>query len=150
MDDERLAGLDRECSLLTEKNCLALVRRVVAEVVEPGLADPDRLGVVEELRQSGHLLVAGRPCVVWMDAEHGEHPLLRLGQLENAPTRVEAGADRDHPRDAGLAGPRERRARVVERVEVRVGVDHAAGAADSTRGNSGSAARIPSAAVQRP
>ena len=44
----------------------------------------------------------------------------------------------------------DRRIRIVERVEVRVGVDHAAGAGASTRGKSGAAGSIPSAASATP
>ena len=48
VDHDRLAELARERELRLEQPLLRVVRRVVAEVVEAGLADGDRLRVGEQ------------------------------------------------------------------------------------------------------
>src|SRR5262245_33104727 len=78
-----------------------------------------------------------------VDAERGEHALVLLGELESGSARVETRSDRDNARDAGGTRTLEQRHRVIARVEVRVGVDHAAAVGASMRGNSGCAGSIP-------
>jgi hypothetical protein len=48
MDDESLAKLGRELGLSAEQFALAVSRRVVPVVVEPGLAHRDRTSVYEK------------------------------------------------------------------------------------------------------
>ena len=70
MDHDRLAELVGERELPVEQPALRVVRRVVAEVVEAGLADRDRPVVREQLAQ---LVEAARVVVaaglVRVDAE---------------------------------------------------------------------------------
>ena len=66
------------------------------------------------------------PGLVRVDAEDREHLVVPVGELERATAAGDVGADREDPRHAGVARPRDDVASVVvERVEVRVRVDHA-------------------------
>ena len=80
-----------------------------------------------------------------MDAERGEDTVLGVRERKRRATRVDACADRDHPSDTGGAGTRKRvLRRPVERVEMRVGIDHEVAArAGSMRGKSGTAGVMP-------
>ena len=84
-----------------------------------------------------------------IDAECRVDAVVRLGELEHGTAGSEAGADRDHAVHPGLARPCERGIRILERIEVRVGVDHA-GVGASMRGKSGGAAAIPETGAVRP
>lgn len=66
--------------------------------------------------------LAGRPMRV--DAEGSVDSGVRSGQLERRATRVNASADGDHSVDAPIAGASEGAGRIVESVEMRMGVDH--------------------------
>ena len=134
MDDERLAELGGEVGLRAEELRLALARRVVAEVVEPGLADGDGLRMREQLAE--RVEVGLLPGLVRMDPERRRDAFLALRDREGRAARVEARADRDDARDARGPRPVERTGRVLERVEVRVRVDHSAPAAASIRASS--------------
>ena len=78
-------------------------------------------------------------------------PSCSLGDRERRAARLDPGPDRDDARHAGLARARDERvARLLARVEVRVGVDHAAASARRSRGKSGAAASMPVGAPVRP
>ena len=74
VDHDGLTELARERELRVEQPRLRVVRRVVAEVVEPGLADCDRLGMREQLAQL--VEVAGLGRLVRMHAEAGVDAVL--------------------------------------------------------------------------
>ena len=146
VDDERLAELARERGLRAKE--LGLARRA-ARSRGSGRARSRRprppSGGARSSRERGE----PRPAdagLVGMDAERGEDSLLRSASSSVAPAGLEPGADRRSRATTPAARARASAApRVVERVEVRVRVDHAAAAADSTRGKSGCAGSIPSA-----
>ena len=95
-------------------------------VVEARLADGDRLRVREQLAQLVDAPGFVAPGLVRVDAERRVDAVVPLGQSQGRAARLDAGADRDDPRHAGRACARDRSRRVLERVEVRVRVDHAA------------------------
>ena len=137
------------CAL--EELALAVVRRVVAVEVEPGLADGDRALVGEQLTQLVEPGRVGLGRLVRVDAERGEDAVVPSAIASVSRQRVDTRADRDDPVDAGLACARDQLVRRLRaRVEVRVGVDHAAAVGWSTRGKSGAAAAIPSVSGVRP
>ena len=70
-----------------------------------------------------------------IDPEHRVHAVVSVGQGESRLARVDPGTDRDNGRNAGFAGALDGAVRVLEGVEVRVGVDHAS-AARSIRASS--------------
>ena len=151
MDDDGLAELGGQLELALEELALAVVRRVVAVEVEAGLADRDRALVGEQLAQLVEPRRVGLGGLVRMDPERCEDAVVPLGDRERLAAGVEARADRDDPVDAGLARARDELVRRLRaRVEVRVGVDHAAAVGWSTRGKSGAAAAIPSVSGVRP
>jgi len=89
--------------------------------------------------------------LMWVDTERRENPGLGRRDLERGAAGIDAGADRDHAVDAGLARAGEQHlGRLLAPVEVRVGVDHATAVSSSTRGKRGSAGSIPSAATVQP
>ena len=67
-----------------EEPPLVVGRRVVAEPVEPGLADRDRLRMREQLAQRGEIVRRRRPRLVRVDAEDREDAVVPLGELERA------------------------------------------------------------------
>src|SRR5205814_3082182 len=69
---------------------------------------------------------------------------------ESRTGRCRTGADRDDSFDPARTRAFERALWIVERVEVRVRVDHAAAVGASTRGKSGAAGWMPSAWRVRP
>ena len=90
MDHDGLAELVGERELRLEQPLLRVVRRVVAEVVEPGLADRDgALGreQLAELVEPVSVLAAG---VVGMDAERRVDAVVALGELERLPRALDA------------------------------------------------------------
>jgi hypothetical protein len=129
---------------------LVVPRRVVAEVVEPGLADGHRARVIQKLRQAVDVADGDGACLVRVEPEHGVDALVAIGEVERRPAAGDRGADGEDASDARLECAGHRRIRIVECVEVRVGVDHAAGAGASTRGKSGAAGSIPSTASATP
>ena len=70
-----------------------------------------------------------------MEPERREHTFVPIGELEGATAGGDRRPDRDDPGHAGVPGPSERPVCVVERIQVRVRVDHAA-AARSIRSSS--------------
>ena len=136
VDDDRLAELLGEREVGLEELPLRVVRRVVAVVVQPGLADGDRIEISEpaELRRVG---LAG---LVGMDPENREHSLVQRAEVHHLPPRFRPGADLEDAVDSSLAGSGDQlHRRFRARVQVRVRVDHAAAAGASTRGKSGCA-----------
>jgi len=124
-----------------------LLRERVGAVVpvEPGLADRDGRRMGEKLAELADPLGFGRRGLMRIDADRRRHALVRVGDRERGMTRLDSGPDRDDPCHARRARAQEQLLRVlVARVEVRVGVDHAAGAGSSMRGKSGSAGPRPS------
>src|SRR4029079_7332075 len=109
--------------LVDEELRLRIVRRVVAVVVEPGLADRDDLRMLEQALEPREIEL--RRCLVRMQAGDAVDTLVLLDDGERRGPRVRVGGDRDDSGDAGIACPLDRGGRVVDRVEVRVGVDHA-------------------------
>ena len=81
--------------------------------------------MVEQGAELAHAARFAGRGLVRIDPERCVDALV-LRRLERAPTGVDPGSDRDDARDAGGAGTVERPLRRLERVEVRVGVDHAA------------------------
>lgn len=67
---------------------------------------------------------------MWIDADDGEDFFVPLGECDGLLRRLDARADGDHAVDAGVTcPPEERRGSVGAKVEVRVGIDQAAGVA---------------------
>ena len=114
------ARWDSKSSTLVGRRCVS------AEAVETRLPHRHGAGMAEQLPHLVEPAGLGAARLVRVDPERGHDALLPLGDGERAPTGVHAGADRDHPRDAGLARPRDRTRRIVERIEMRVRVGHAA------------------------
>ena len=118
---------------------LAVVRRVVAVEVEPGLADGDGARVREALARARRAarVVAARS--VWMDAEDRADAVVPVGELQRGRRPVDGRRDGEDPFDAGLARASDQDVgRVLARVEVRVRVDHAAVEACRIRSSSSS------------
>ena len=139
-------------SCAAEEAALLVLRVAAVVVVEPRLADGDRLRVVEQSAELGDARRLGRRGLVRVDPERRIDAVVR-GQVERPPARVDPRADRDHARDSRpRARAVERTLRLLERVEVRVGVDHATPPwrASSIRGKSGCAGSIPVIASVRP
>ena len=136
MDHDRLAELGGELELGGEEPPLVVGRRVVAEPVEPGLADGDRLRMREQLAQRCEVVLGRRARVVRVDAEDREDPVVPLGERESPAAVVGVRADGEDPRDAGLGCTPDRLVGVVERGEVRVRVDHGSSAARTSSASS--------------
>ena len=103
VDDDRLAGLACELELRVEQLLLRRVRRVVAEVVEAGLADGDRARDARAARAARRAQVERRARgLVRVDAEARVDAVARLGARERAPrarrcvvaTSIDAGRRR--------------------------------------------------------
>ena len=153
VDDNGQPELGGELEVGVEEAALGVVRRVVPVVVEPRLSDRDRTVVLEQVAKLLDTIRLRPSCLVRVDAERGEDTrLLVARKRERGAARVDPRADRDHPRHAGRARTRQRFVRrAVERVEMRVGVDHdVAARAGSMRGKSGAAGAMPVASRRRP
>ena len=129
VDDDGLAELGRQRELGLEETQLRVARRVVAVVVEPGLADRDGAVVGEQLTELVEPLRVGVSRVVRVDAEGGVDTVLgarrararRGTSRSSVPTVIDA-------LDAGGPGPLEHhRGRIGAGVEMRVGVNHRRG-----------------------
>ena len=79
--DDRLAELVGEPELPLEEAELGVLRRVVAEVIEAGLADGDGSLVREEVAQLTEPLGLVAPGFMRMNAEGGEDAWLCFGGL---------------------------------------------------------------------
>ena len=141
VDHDREPELARELELGLEEPALLVLRLAAVVVVEARLADRDRLRTVEQLAQLADAvrLLAGR--LVRVDPERREDAVVLLGDRERSAAGLDSRPDRDHARHPHLVCPRDRCARLLERVEVRVGVDHAAVTRGSERRSAGRAAR---------
>ena len=156
--DDRLAQIGGDRQVPVEQAPLRIARGVIAEEVEPGLADPNRPVVPEERRQLGHSLGFVATGLMGVNSERCEDSVVSLGYGERRAARLDSGPHGDDPLHACGAGARDERLRIFgARVEVRVRVDHATAAAParvsssgSMRGKRGGAARIPVAASAFP
>src|SRR5437764_5240350 len=93
----RSLQLAREVELCGEQPLLRVVRRVVAEVVEPDLPDRDRLRALQQRADLLEVVLLAR--LMRVDADDRVDAVVRLGELDCV-----TGADRQDPRDAGCAG----------------------------------------------
>ena len=126
VDHDRLVQLAARARAARSKSCcLRVARRVVAVVVEPGLADARPPLVPQQLARARRAVAPPRPRLVRMDAERGEDAvvLARRSRARRATSR-----SRCRRRRRGRRRPRAR-ARATsagssQRVEVRVRVDH--------------------------
>ena len=118
MDDHRLPELRGELELLLEDAPLVLVRCVIAKEVEPDLTDGDDVAPDD----GACVLAVGR--LVRVNAGRDPDAAFGGGDRTCRTRRRGPGPDRDDPVDAHSPRPVERGRRIVERVEVRVGVDH--------------------------
>ena len=120
-----------------EELTLGVARRVVAVVVEPGLADRDRVEASERLECS-RLRVAG---LVRVDAENREDAVRGSAELRHLSPLLGPRAHLEDAIDARRARPLdELDGRIRARMQVRMRVDHAgaASAACSSRASSSS------------
>ncbi len=113
VDHERQPVAVRELDLGGERVPLRLAWSVVVVVVEPGLADGDDAGCVEQV---GDRVDAGRR-LVGVEPDRGEHARVGGRGGDRRFGRGPVAPDRDHLRHAGLAGrprsrPRSRRGSV--------------------------------------
>jgi hypothetical protein len=125
VDDDRLARFLGEPRLGLEEIELAIMWRVVAEVVEPRFPDGHRFGVVEQRCELLDVCARRPPRLMRVEAERDEDAVFAVGELERFATRGERRSDRDHPCHAGRPRSLECMRRVLDRVQVRVRVDHA-------------------------
>ena len=97
MDHERLAELVRDLDVGAEGALLVGAGRVVAVVVEPGLADREAARVGGQLAQLGgdRVVVAGR--VVGVVADRGVDLVVLLGRRQRGAARLLVDADREDP-----------------------------------------------------
>ena len=109
--------------LALEEELLRVVRRVVAEVVEPRLAHRNGLRMREQRLQLGNVVCLRAAGLVRMDAERRVDAVVRVREGERVARAGERRRDRDDPRDARLACAGDHLGGVVP--EVRVRVDHA-------------------------
>ena len=133
VDDDRLAELGGELELRLEEAPLRVVRRVVAEVVEPRLADGDGALVRRAARASSSRRSRVRAAgVVRVDAE-ARRRRRRARSASASASRAPAmrRRDGDHAVDTGRPRAGEHLGRLVG-VEVRVRVDHARASSSST------------------
>ena len=118
---------------------LRFARRMVAVIVEPDLADGDDLRMSGEALEDVEIELARR--FMRMKAHHGVHAVVLLGDLERARPRLRVRPDREDPRHTGSRRARDHAARIIECVEVRVGVDHAVSRCSSSSTIPGSSLR---------
>src|SRR5438128_12137879 len=102
------------------------------------------------MTQLGNVGRRRRSRLVRVDAENREDAVVSLDKRKGAAAVVDIGANGEDSGDARLHGAFDGIVGVVECGEVRVGVDHAAGAGSSIRGKSGFAATIPSTSSAPP
>src|SRR5581483_1626541 len=145
VDDDGLAELGGERQLGIEDRALPVARGAVAVEVEAGLADGDRERIGEQLCELVDPVALG-VGLVRMDPENREDALVAAGEVEGDPAALDRRPDGQDSRHAGLGRSPNRGLRILERIEMRVRVDHAAADDASTRGKSGEAGSIPSAA----
>src|SRR3954453_7842118 len=115
VDDDGLAELARELELAGEEPLLRVVRRVLAEVVEADLADPDGFRALRECTDLVEVVLLAR--LVRVDADDGVDAVVLRRELDGL-----GRPDREDPGDAGRGRPRD--GALVDQVEGRVRVDH--------------------------
>ena len=123
VDDDGLAGLARERELLLEERALRVARRVVAEVVEPRLADRDGLRVLEQRAQLVDVDARRLAGLVRVDPERRRtRPRARsaIASAARAPRR----SSRPRPRASTPAARARSSTSAASSLEVRVRVDH--------------------------
>src|SRR5689334_1875457 len=103
VDHDRLARLSCEVELRLEEPALRIARRVVPEEVEPGLADGDRLRVVEQRTQLADALGLDPAGLVRVDAERRVDALVAFGEHKGRLRLRERGRDGDDAFDAGAS-----------------------------------------------
>ena len=123
VDHDRLAELGRELELRVEQPSLGVSGRVVAEVVETGLADGDGPRMAQELTQLGDPSRLRSAGLVRVHAERGVDAVVPIGELERLVGAGNGRRDGDDTADARGGGPAEHLLRLLRR-EVRVRVDH--------------------------
>ena len=129
VDHDGQPALGGELQLSREEPPLLARARIPANGVEARLAHRDDLRVVEEIAELVEASCIRPGGAVRIDPERGEDALVRVGECERRPARLDAGPDRDHACHAGRPGALDERGdRPVARVEVRVRVGHAAAA----------------------
>ena len=107
--------------------------------------------MAQQLAELADPLRLARRGLVRVDPERGVDPLSGYGERQGSPARLDSRPDRDDALVTPASRARASAPRgILERVEVRVRVDHAAGAGASIRGKSGAAASIPVAGAVRP
>jgi len=94
VDDDRLAGRARDRELSIEEELLRVRGRVVAEVVEPRLADRNDAGVHKQGAQLVQLVEVEGRRLVRVDAEDREDVVELLRELECAPGNRRASSRR--------------------------------------------------------
>ena len=105
VDHDGLRRLDGDREHAREEVALRVARRVVAEPVEPRLADGDRLRVGEQRAHLGDVGVGRVARLVRVDAEDREDAVVRVGELERA---AAAGGSRPDGEDPRRRRPRAR------------------------------------------
>ena len=141
MDHGRHAGLPRNGEHRGEEALLCLARRVVAEPVETHLPRADRLRVAEERAHLRDVCLGRVAGGMRMDAEDRIDAIVCVRELERATAAGDVGADREDPRHPRFAGACDDLAGIVERVEMRVRVDHCSRRASSSSATSGGSLR---------
>ena len=148
VNDEWLAELLGEREVRLEKAALVGGLGEVMEAVEPGLPHRDRLRVGEQRAQLVQPPRLGGGRLVRVDPERRVDAVVRPGERERCPARLDPGPDGHdarHPRRTRSGG--ERLCRLRARVEVRVRVDHDAAVGGRCAGR---AARPPRCRKRRP
>ena len=145
MDHERLAVALRELDLAREGRGLRGAGGAVAVVVEPALPHGHCRRVAQQRIEPGAHVVVPELGAVRMQPDRGEDAGVSARQADRLLGELRRVADADDALDAGRGGLLDRgTGAAVQALQVRVGVDHAAGA--STRGKSGP----PEASTGRP
>ena len=131
VDHQRQAGLARGCDMRAEPAFLGVPGAVVVEIVEPGLAERDHLGMPgqrDQLRGRDAVLLIR---IVRMGADRAEHVLEPLGDREQLGQPAYPGRDRHQAADAGSGGARDDAIQILSEIRkiqmaVRVDQHHAA------------------------
>ena len=125
VQEQRLAGVDRDLQLAFEGLALRRARREVAEIVETALADGDDLRIREQRAHFGVAFLGVFDRVVRMHAGGGvEHTRVLLRQRQRFGRVFAAGAGNDQLRNAGRTCAFQHRVAIpVEAVVGEVGAD---------------------------
>ncbi len=135
VDHERLAVLLGEYDLAREGRCLGGTRRALTVVVEAALPHGDHRRVVEQGVEARADVLAPLLRAVRVQAGGGDDAGMGARETDRLFRQLRRVADADDALDTGRGRLRDGRVRAaLEALQVRVGVDHAAGV--STRGKS--------------